>query len=191
MISAPLSVTDALDSHRPGDDRERADVGRLRALLASADDPWHRSLPLHVTASAVILDPAGGRFLLRWHKRHGSWLLVGGHGDPGESDPLGVALREGLEETGLGDLAPWPWARLAHVVVVPVPAAGDEPAHEHADLRFVLATGTPEGIRPEHPGAELRWLAPDEADGLVAEENVRETLSRVRPLLNGRPVSRT
>lgn len=185
MISAPLSVTDVLDSHRPGDERERADVDRLRTLLASADDPWHRSLPLHVTASAVIVDPVGGRFLLRWHRRHGSWLLVGGHGDPGEGDPLGVALREGLEETGLGDLAPWPEARLAHVVVVPVPAAGDEPSHAHADLRFVLATGTPGGIRPEHPGAELRWLVPDEAARLVAEENVRETLSRVRPLLGG------
>ncbi|KNB54128.1 NUDIX hydrolase [Streptomyces caatingaensis] len=187
MISRSPSVTDVLASHRPADGRERADVARLRALLASAADPWDRSLPLHLTASAVIVDPVGGRVLLRWHRRHGSWLLVGGHGDPGESDPLGVALREGREETGLEDLAPWPAARPAHVVVVPVPAAGDEPAHEHADLRFVLATGAPDTVRPERPGAELRWLAPEEAVRLAAEENVRETLSR----LDGGPFSRT
>jgi hypothetical protein len=34
-----------------------------------------------------------------------------------------------------------PWSRelpMLHVVIVPVPARGDEPAHKHADLRFVL-----------------------------------------------------
>jgi 8-oxo-dGTP pyrophosphatase MutT (NUDIX family) len=38
----------------------------------------------------------------------GGWLQVGGHGDPGEGDPLAIALREAAEETGLSDLVPWP-----------------------------------------------------------------------------------
>ncbi|WP_171168225.1 NUDIX hydrolase [Streptomyces sp. I05A-00742] len=179
------SVLDAVTHHRPADERERADTQRVRALVTASDDPWQRSLPLHVTATAVIVHPESRRVLLRWHRRHGSWLLVGGHGDPGEHEPLAVALREGREETALTDLAPWPDARLAHLTVVPVPASGREPAHEHADLRFVLATGSPEAARPEHPEAELRWMTPEEAEDAVAEENVRETLSRVRPLLDG------
>ncbi|MEU0428954.1 NUDIX domain-containing protein [Streptomyces canus] len=46
------------------------------------------------------MNPDSGRVLLRWHQRHQSWLLVGGHADPDEQDPLAITLREGREETG-------------------------------------------------------------------------------------------
>ncbi|HXV93580.1 MAG TPA: NUDIX hydrolase, partial [Pseudonocardia sp.] len=84
---------------------------------------------------------------------------------------------------GLTDLAPWPDAGIVHVVIVPVPARGDEPAHEHADLRFVLTTGEPEAARPETPTAPLRWLTFPQARELTVEANLRETLSRARDLL--------
>src|SRR5215472_11148635 len=100
-----------LRGYQPRDESERADVDRVIALAESTDDPWPRSLPLHITASALIVDPAGGRILLRWHLRQQAWLQVGGHGDPGENDPLHIALREAREETGLTDLAPWPDAQ--------------------------------------------------------------------------------
>ena len=51
--------------------------------------------------------------------------------------------REGREETGLADLRAWPDESLRHVAVVPVPGNEREPAHEHADLRFFLATDQP------------------------------------------------
>jgi 8-oxo-dGTP pyrophosphatase MutT (NUDIX family) len=176
-------VSDMLARYRPQDQPEAADVERVRALAASADDPWLRSIPLHVTASALIVHPDSGRVLLRWHQRQQAWLQVGGHGDPGESDPLEIALREGAEETGLADLVPWPDAQLRHVVIVPVPASSSEPAHEHADLRFVLATRIPDAARAESPGAPLRWLSPREARELSSEPNLQETVSRAERLL--------
>ena len=130
----------------PHGDAEAADVRRTRELAAATPDPWLRSNPLHVTASAVIVHPDSGRVLLRWHQRQQAWLQVGGHGDPGESDPLAVALREAREETGLTDLAPWPDAELWQVAIVSVPANSKEPAHEHADVRFIFAT--PNRTRP-------------------------------------------
>src|SRR5581483_5879151 len=145
--SRPLQ--DLLARYVPGDGTETADVERVRALLRGTDDPWRRALPLHVTASALIVHAGSGRVLLRWHERQRAWLQVGGHGDPGESDPLAIALREAREETGLTDLAPWPGPDIRHVVIVPVPASATEPAHEHADVRFVLATDTPDQARPE------------------------------------------
>ncbi|NIH78837.1 NUDIX hydrolase [Amycolatopsis viridis] len=169
-----------LVGYRARDEVERADVARIRELLAATADPFARDTPLHVTGSAVIVHPGTRRVLLRWHERQQAWLQVGGHGDPGETDPLAIALREGREETGLGDLVPWPTADLLHAVVVPVPAKGAEPAHEHADLRYVLATGQPDAARPEKPDAPLKWLPLDEAIDTVSEDNVRETLRRVR-----------
>lgn len=165
--------------YRPADDTEIADVARVRELLSAAADPWSRALPVHLTASALVVHPSSRRVLLRWHERMNAWLQIGGHGDPGETDPLAVVLREGEEETGLTDLRPWPSPDLLHVVVVPVPASPKEPAHEHADLRFVLATDRPEDARPEKPTAPLRWVDLASARELVSEDNLRETLSRV------------
>ncbi|TDP92090.1 NUDIX hydrolase [Labedaea rhizosphaerae] len=168
-----------LAGYRPADDLEAADVDRVRALVDAAADPWSREHPVHLTASALVVHPPTRQVLLRWHQRMAAWLQIGGHGDPGETDPLQVVLREGQEETGLGDLRPWPNRDLLHVVVVPVPAGRTEPAHEHADLRFVLATDRPEDARPEKPTAPLRWVELPQARELVTEDNLRETLSRV------------
>jgi 8-oxo-dGTP pyrophosphatase MutT (NUDIX family) len=183
MNPAGRQVLGMLDRYRPRDDAEAADVERSRALAGAPDDPWLRSIPLHFTASALVVHARSGEVLLRWHQRQQAWLQVGGHADPGESDPLAIALREAREETGLPDLVAWPDGEIRHVVVVRVPAAGQEPAHEHADLRFVLATETPGAARPERPDAPLRWLSLREAHEATSEANLRETLSRVQRLL--------
>ena len=178
-------VAGLLARYQPEGTAEAADVERVRALAQAAADPWLRSTPLHLTASALIVHPPTGRMLLRWHQRQQAWLQVGGHGDPGECDPLAIAAREAAEETGLADLVPWPDAQLRHVAVVDVPARGAEPAHQHADLRFVLATADPDAARPENPDAPLRWLSPGDAYQATSEANLRETLRRAGRLLAG------
>lgn len=182
MTNAHRPVAELLSGYQPHGVVESADLARTRLLVERTDDPWSRTIPLHVTASALVVHPPTRRVLLRWHERQQSWLQVGGHGDPGETDPLAIALREAGEETGLTDLEPWPDAGLVHVAVVPVPAKGDEPAHEHADLRFVLATAQPDAVVPERPGAPLRWLSVPDARALTADDNVTETLARVDAL---------
>ncbi|MGH9292955.1 MAG: NUDIX domain-containing protein, partial [Acidimicrobiales bacterium] len=114
---------------------EAEDVARLCAFCASVPDPWSRALPLHLTASALVVDPVGRRYLLRWHARQQAWLHVGGHGDPGEDEPGRIASREAREETGLSELEML--GGLMQVAVVPVAASATEPAHEHGDLRYV------------------------------------------------------
>jgi 8-oxo-dGTP pyrophosphatase MutT (NUDIX family) len=180
------SIRDLLRRYSPEGEAEAADVARVRALAERTPDPYLRSLPMHVTGSALIVHPGSGRVLLRWHPRQQAWLQVGGHGDPGENDPLGIARREAAEETGLTDLVPWPDSQLRHVVIVSVPAAGADPAHEHADVRFLLATRTPDAVVPEEPDAPLRWLTLPKARELITEANLRETLSRAERLLPDR-----
>jgi 8-oxo-dGTP pyrophosphatase MutT (NUDIX family) len=177
------SLATLLDLYRPEGDTETADVRRMRALAENVGDPWKRDLPLHVTGSALIVHPPTARVLLRWHQRQQAWLQVGGHGDPGESDPLAIAVREAVEETGLADLAPWPDAQLRHLVIVDVPAGKGEPAHEHADLRYFMATQTPDAARAENEDAPLRWLSLEEAREATSQDNLTETLNRLERLL--------
>jgi 8-oxo-dGTP pyrophosphatase MutT (NUDIX family) len=172
-----------LEQYRPQGEGEAADLRRVQRLAEAGDDPWRRDLPLHVTASALIVHPPTGRVLLRWHQRQQAWLQVGGHGDPGESDPLAIAGREAAEETGLGDLVPWPDTQLRHLVIVGVPAGKGEPSHEHADLRYFMATEAPEAVRAENEDAPLRWLSLAEAREATSEANLLETMTRMERLL--------
>jgi 8-oxo-dGTP pyrophosphatase MutT (NUDIX family) len=178
-------TVDLLSRYRPADPVEAADVTRVLQLAQDSVNPWSQAIPLHLTASAVVVHPETGRVLLRWHARQQAWLQIGGHGDPGETEPIEIALREGVEETGLTDLTPWPGPALVHVAIVSVVAKGDSPAHEHADLRFVLATAEPDAARPERPDAPVRWLSVAEATALTPQANLRETLARVGLLLAG------
>ncbi len=50
--------------------------------------------------------------------------------------------------------------------MVDVPAGKGEPAHQHADVRFLLATRTPDAVVPEGPDAPLRWLSVADAEAL-------------------------
>lgn len=177
------SLLRLLLSYQPSDAAEARDVERITALARTTPDPWLRTMPLHVTASALVVHPDSGRVLLRWHPRVRDWLQVGGHGDPGENDALAIALREATEETGLADLRPWPDEAVRQVAVVPVPAGRGEPAHEHADLRFFLATRVPEAATEESPDAPLRWLTISEAERLTGNQSVAEALARVESLL--------
>ena len=181
----PDPLTTFLQDYQPEGHAEQADLDRLRALAKTAEQPWRRDLPLHVTASALITHPATNRVLLRWHQRQQAWLQVGGHGDPGETDPLAIVGREAEEETGLTDLVPWPDTAIRQVVIVRVPPGKGEPAHEHADVRFFMATADPEAVRPENPDAPLRWLTLPEAHATTSEPNLRVALTRMRPLLPG------
>jgi 8-oxo-dGTP pyrophosphatase MutT (NUDIX family) len=176
-------LTALLDRYQPRGDTEAAEIQRVRALAETAGDPYRRDLPLHVTASALIVHPPTARVLLRWHQRQQAWLQVGGHGDPGETDPLVIVSREAEEETGLPDLAPWPDAEIRHVVIVNVPPGKGEPAHEHADVRYFMATHTPDAIRPESAHAPLRWLTLPAARDATSQPNLRETLARLEPHL--------
>jgi 8-oxo-dGTP pyrophosphatase MutT (NUDIX family) len=181
-------LTGLLTDYQAAGATEAADLDRMRRLAQAAADPWSRSqLPLHFTASALVLHPASRRVLLRWHVKHDLWLQVGGHGDPGESDPLQIALREAREETGLSDLVPWPDERLQHAVLCAVRQSGSEPEHEHGDLRYFLTTEHPDMIAPENEQSPLRWLTLGKARALVGANNLSETLDRAERLLDTYP----
>jgi hypothetical protein len=69
------------------------------------------------------------------------------------------------------------------VVIVSVPPGKGEPAHEHADVRYIMATQAPDAARAENENAPLRWLSMTEAYEATSEPNLRETLDRVGRLL--------
>lgn len=132
---------------------------RFRAFIAAHPDALWRTCRLgHLTASALVVD-RDDRVLLLHHAKLERWLQPGGHAD-GDGDLARVALKEATEETGLIGLR----------VVTPavdldihwIPERGDEPAHEHFDVRFLVECDDPGSLEPNHESTDTAWLDPSD-----------------------------
>jgi 8-oxo-dGTP pyrophosphatase MutT (NUDIX family) len=184
------ALRDALLRHVPADGREAADRAAILRLVETEAACFSRSTfaPGHVTGSGFIVHSPSRRVLLHHHRRLDAWLQMGGH-DEGESDPRATALREGAEESGLPDLVLLSPAIL-DVDVHAIPAGKGEPPHLHHDVRYALATLSPDAIqRDDAESLALRWFTLEEAAAAMADPDATRALARLARLLDaaGKP----
>jgi 8-oxo-dGTP pyrophosphatase MutT (NUDIX family) len=170
-----------------GDARAESSVARIRELLEGVEDPMSRKsfAPGHLTGSAILLSPDERCCALIWHRKLQRWLQPGGHVELGDAGPLGTAKREALEECRAaidGGFAPV----LIQVDVHEIPAHGEEPAHFHHDLVYLLRSGS-ERLWASDEVERAVWCpldAPDEyePDGALADsiERTRRWLAEHR-----------
>ena len=139
-----------------GDEREEADRCAMLRLAEELEQPLSRSQPrAHFTASAFVVDAQIERTCLVAHAKLGRLLQPGGHVEAEDGCLEDAALREAREETGL-ELAFHPKApRPFDLDIHSIPALGDEPAHFHLDVRYLLVgRGDPCAGAAWHPLAE-------------------------------------
>jgi 8-oxo-dGTP pyrophosphatase MutT (NUDIX family) len=173
-----LDMLDRYEARYPG---EREVAARIRRLVVEHNDCFDRTCrPGHVTASAWVTTPARDRVLLVHHRKLDRWLQPGGHAD-GQSDIPAAALREAVEETGLGrlrlsgDLSELtPLDLDVHIIPARYDATGAlvDDAHEHHDVRFlIVAEGdlTPQVSDESH---DVRWFTEEELYAAIDEESV-------------------
>ncbi len=160
---------------------DAAESDSIRHLLIEFDrlvDPLDQLLdPVHVTGSAIVVGPRG--VVLLRHKRLGFWLQPGGHIDPGES-PWEAAMREAVEETGLGvsyaDLDPYGFPRLAHVDV-----HDGGRGHTHLDLRYVFDGGAADPDPPVGESQEIGWFDWPSAIERAGDDRLKSLLAHLAP----------
>jgi len=161
-------------------------TARLRTFVETQPDCFERTcLPGHITGSAWILSPDGARSLLTHHRKLGRWLQLGGHVD-GSNDVPAAALREAQEESGISTFE---FVEIDTGALVPldldiheIPARGDEPAHDHHDVRFLLRATT-EDIQMSDESDDLRWFTPEEIQAVSDEESLLRMARKARALL--------
>lgn len=74
-------------------------------LLTASPELMHREGgPVHLTASAIVIDAPGEHVALVWHRKGRFWVQPGGHVEEGETSFEQAARREVAEEIGLQGL---------------------------------------------------------------------------------------
>ena len=130
----------------------------------------------HVTGSAVVLDSAGTSMLMTHHAKLGRWLQLGGHAD-GDPDPLRVACREAMEESGL-PVVPIQ-DEILDLDIHAIPARGSDPAHFHYDVRFLLQVERPGSPQVTHESLALRWVLLDDVVSVTNEESILRMVRKI------------
>lgn len=138
----------------------------------------------HLTASALVVDPARGCVLLTHHKKLDRWLQLGGHCD-GDANLVRVALREAIEESGIADLVIDP--TVVDLDIHSIPARGPEPEHDHLDVRFLVYAPPHARETLSDESHALRWISPLDLSSLDADESVRRLVRLAFPRREGTP----
>ena len=153
---------------------ESETVARFEAFLDSHPDCFERYCAVgHITGSAWLVNRTGDRVLLTHHRKLGRWLQPGGHCD-GDPNTLEVALREAREESALEVRALD--EDIFDLDVHLIPARGDEPAHYHYDVRF-LVQAMEDRFRVSEESRALAWVP---ADRVGVFSNVESVLRMAR-----------
>lgn len=172
------SLVEQLRRYTPVDALEAQYHRAIIDLLTNTPDPFSRNTfaPGHITASCFIID--GDNLLLHRHRRLARWLQMGGHVE-GEETPEQTSLREGAEESGLGDLQ-FVFDGVFDLDVHAIPAGKGEPDHRHYDVRFLARTGSPASISID-PGEseDLAWVPLDRAVALMNEEASTRVIRKI------------
>lgn len=143
----------------PDDAQDELRRAYVRHLLDHDDGMLVTCVPTHLTASALVLDPAGERVLLTHHRKGGFWAQLGGHLEETDRGLADAALREGREESGveglrlLGDR---PVQLDAHDLSTAFGRCGT-----HLDVRY--AAVAPPGAEPvvSAESHDVRWFPVD------------------------------
>lgn len=147
----------ALDDWIAPDAAQEALRTRFVAHLRAQDHGVERAcFPDHLTAGVLVVDRTGEHVLLNLHRKARRWFHFGGHLEPSDVTLLGAAVREGLEESGLPDLAadPVPAQLSEHTVDFCDPRG----PVQHLDVRFVARAPLAAQPAASEESLAVRWF---------------------------------
>jgi 8-oxo-dGTP pyrophosphatase MutT (NUDIX family) len=171
-------ILQLLDAYHPADRHEQEMHRRIIAFVQENPNCFDRSLMTgHITASALIVNRQRTQTLLTHHHKLEKWLQLGGHSD-GDPDPLSVARKEALEESGLHNVTPASES-IFDVDVHPIPARKEVPEHFHYDIRFLFEADDTEPLTISSESKDLAWVPLKEIEKYTTEESIVRMVRKI------------
>ncbi len=113
----------------------------------------------HVTVSAWLLNKDRTHVLFMQHPQSHEWRPLGGHCD-GNNDPLDVMLKKAKAQSGITNIKPIT-KNIFDIEIQRIPRYDAGPAHDHYDIRFLLAVTSDEFVKRNYESYGLRWVSKD------------------------------
>lgn len=172
-----LALLDRYQARHPDED-----LARFRRFVRREPRCFERDCfdDGHVTGSAAVLDCAGTSMLMTHHAKLDKWVQLGGHAD-GETDPLAVACREAAEESGLA-VAPR-YHDAVDLDIHAIPPRGDDPAHVHYDVRFLLQVAGSDSFVVTAESLALKWVPLSAVEAVTGEASILRMVAKCRQRL--------
>jgi 8-oxo-dGTP pyrophosphatase MutT (NUDIX family) len=159
--------------HPPSAAQDALRLDYLEHLRRHPDGTSRDGPPAHLTTSCFVVDSRAEHVLLTLHRKGRFWVQLGGHLEPGDQGLADAALREGVEESGLGGLRLLPsdrpqpvdlhrhqlsaaFGRCREHLDVAFVAVADRSAEatvscESLDVAWWPVTALPDGVVPDLP----------------------------------------
>lgn len=117
--------------------------------------------PAHVTASALVVNPAHDAVLLTLHPKVGRWLQLGGHLEADDESIRDAAAREVWEESGYRPrvLSREPLRLDRH----PVPCGGEQ--RQHLDMQYLVVVDDRSAPQRSDESLDLAWFSMESLPG--------------------------
>ena len=129
-----------------------------------------------ISAGGVVINQDG--MVLVVNQNGTTWSLPKGHVDPGE-EPLAAAIREVMEESGIGDLHLL--QTLGAYGRYKLGLKNDEDKSEWKLLLFFLFKTGQNELKPQDPhNPEARWVHPDEVEALLTHPKDKAFYKSIR-----------
>lgn len=129
----------------------------------------------HITSTGFTMNEELNKVLMVYHNIYNSWAWTGGHAD-GETDLLGVAIREVQEETGLIHISPYKEDILSIDILTTKAHMKNGiyvAAHLHLNITYLTIANENERlhIKPDE-NSGVKWINSSEIDSFVSEEEM-------------------
>jgi len=168
----------SLEAYSPADELETEHQFNILNFLRTESHCYERrNLKGHLTASSLILNHTRDMALMLHHAKLQIWLQPGGHAD-GETDLLGVAMKEAREETGIPSFKVLS-KDIFDIDMHLIPLHKQVPAHYHLDIRFLLETDSSIPLISNHESNQLAWIPLTEMNSYNKDESVLRMVRKV------------
>lgn len=167
----------ALMKYKDFNEQEQSDRKVMMKYMEMFDDIYDReNVFAHITSSPWIMNKKQDHVLMIYHNIFQSWSWCGGHCDK-DRDTIHVALKEGMEETGLSKIILESNDILA-IDVLPVPPHYKNgvfvTAHVHLNVTYLCYADEelPLSVKKDENSA-VAWIPVYKINEMVTEEDMK------------------
>ena len=172
-----------IENFIPYNEQEEVDKKIMLNYIKDFDDVLTRkNIFGHFCSSAFVVNKNRSKVLMIYHNIYNSWAWPGGHAD-GESDLLGVAMREVMEETGIKNLKPLSKDFYA-IDVLPVKSHIKRgkfvSSHIHLNATYIFeADENEELLIKEDENSGVNWIDIDKMVSSSSEDHMKKVYAKL------------